>query len=322
MEHSPHLQLVRAPNACVGVPVAVVWVDPSAVRDEDSLVLGPEPNVPAWTNSLGMDLRLDLYNRTVTEALLGEPVIVVNESGGWSEVRLPWQPSSLSLDGYPGWIKSSHLLPLFEDSGSERSVVSRSLTVAARADDGMSLELSLGTILPVAATSVGAVRLRHPSGRMITVPADSVDRLVSGGMIEPNELPASYSRHVLKVARMFLGVPYLWAGMAGYGVDCSGLVHLAYRSVGVRLPRDAKDQAMQGVRVDYPSRGSSGDLVFVANESGVHHVGLVSSLGHMLHSPHTGRVAADDPIASCGYQHEHFTFRTVVGPWKCANADS
>ena len=46
----------------------------------------------------------------------------------------------------------------------------------------------------------------------------------------------------LEVARSYLGAPYLWGGMTEAGIDCSGLVHMAYRRTGRLVPRDAHDQ--------------------------------------------------------------------------------
>jgi cell wall-associated NlpC family hydrolase len=46
----------------------------------------------------------------------------------------------------------------------------------------------------------------------------------------------------LDLARTFVGVPYEWGGLSARGIDCSGLVHLAYRLAGRLVPRDASQQ--------------------------------------------------------------------------------
>lgn len=81
---------------------------------------------------------------------------------------------------------------------------------------------------------------------------------------------------VVAAARTQLGVPYRWGGTAaGAALDCSGLVVVAYRAVGVALPRTTYDQARVG-RAVTADQLVPGDLVFFAGPGGVAlgHVGI------------------------------------------------
>ena len=59
-------------------------------------------------------------------------------------------------------------------------------------------------------------------------------------------LPARREGDPLEEARGYLGAPYLWGGMTYAGIDCSGLVHMAYRRLGRLVPRDADEQEDAG----------------------------------------------------------------------------
>ena len=85
----------------------------------------------------------------------------------------------------------------------------------------------------------------------------------------------------LAVARGFLGTPYVWGGLGRDGIDCSGLVHLSFRAIGSRVPRDAADQAAAAVPVEDPQPG---DLYFFGRpDEEVSHVGFVTEVG-LLHA--------------------------------------
>ncbi|MFX7934472.1 C40 family peptidase, partial [Acinetobacter baumannii] len=65
-----------------------------------------------------------------------------------------------------------------------------------------------------------------------------------------------------KVALRFLNSPYLWGGRSPLGIDCSGLVQILYKCIGIALPRDAYQQAEIGRTVNFVEEATLGDLAF------------------------------------------------------------
>jgi gamma-D-glutamyl-L-lysine dipeptidyl-peptidase len=211
-------------EACVRVPVTTVWVSPDAPRGCDTAITQPEPRVERWMSALGTSERLDLLGRVNTQALLGEPVQIITERNGWSEIRLPWQPTAQNKTGYPGWVPTSHLGPApARTPNANLCCVSERLTLAKNnTARGEAIVLSIGTVLPL----INPNTLRHPDG---------YDLEVSRQSLEPDGSPFA-------TAQKFLGVNYLWSGISGWGVDCSGLVMISARTNGVVVPRDSTDQ--------------------------------------------------------------------------------
>jgi gamma-D-glutamyl-L-lysine dipeptidyl-peptidase len=98
----------------------------------------------------------------------------------------------------------------------------------------------------------------------------------------------------VEAARAYLGAPYEWGGMTAAGIDCSGLVHMAYRLGGRLVPRDADQQEDAGVVDDEPGYGT---LVTYGDEAGSRatHIAFWLGDGRILHASGSAHRVLEEP---------------------------
>lgn len=100
------------------------------------------------------------------------------------------------------------------------------------------------------------------------------------------EAPSETVAGILQYALAQRGKPYLWGGTGPDAYDCSGIIYMAYRSVGLTIPRTTFGQWPFGERVS-EGEEQPGDLVFFNAGPGTGvdrpgHVGMVVSPGKMV----------------------------------------
>jgi cell wall-associated NlpC family hydrolase len=131
--------------------------------------------------------------------------------------------------------------------------------------------------------------------------------VIGGSAAVPNQAVST----AIAYAQQQIGKPYLWGSAGPDAFDCSGLVMMAYQTVGVaRIPRTSQEQWKWGPQIQ-PGHEEPGDLVFFAGSDGSTkapgHVGLVIGGGKMIEAYATGypvRIASYGTSTSpAGDQH-------------------
>lgn len=85
---------------------------------------------------------------------------------------------------------------------------------------------------------------------------------------------------IVQQAQSFAGTPYKFGGTTRKGMDCSGLVYIAFQREQIVLPRISREMATRGKPLKR-REVKKGDLVFFRtnkNSKRINHVGLVTKV--------------------------------------------
>ncbi|GIG89862.1 C40 family peptidase [Plantactinospora endophytica] len=285
-------------EAVVRVAVATLWARPEAVRPIDAPALSRRTDIASWISGMTADQRVG--ECVLSQLLLGERVLVEEvRPDGWVRLVAVEQPAAkLDPRGYPGWLPLDQLAAPAEPlPGPPDLVVAATVTRLHAAPAGP--VVLPGVILGTRLTSAGPV---SGGWRPVRVPDQEQPLWAPDTHLAPAPRRPPSATEVLTVASRLRNVVYVWGGVSAYGIDCSGLVHLAWRRFGVRLPRDADDQAAATVPVPLGAE-RPGDLYFFARPGRpVHHIGIVTARPgpqgdrRMLHACYTKRRVLEEPM--------------------------
>ena len=215
------------------------------------------------SRGFGVQIREDLQVRA--------EIIIQPEEGRWVFTR--------QKDGYLGWAFKAYL--------SEGPAVPATHLVLAPSYELRILPDTTSQVVTRVVSGSGVV-VEETRGEWARVTANKTGWMPSSLLRDICELPTSVEekRKILAddSARM-IGVPYLWGGISGNGIDCSGLARLLHQWIGVDMPRDADLQHAAARPVEPPFE--AGDLFFFrerGSERQITHVGVSLGGWNMIHA--------------------------------------
>ena len=224
----------------VGVPVADLQAGP---RQKKKLALDDDDHL--------------------SQLLYGETVEVLESKGDWLRVLADEQldhHEDKAWRGYPGWVRAETLSDV-RSAATDVEVRVRQ-AVVHRGEE--LIMLSVGTRLARVSDVGGLSTVRLIDGSLAEVPSDALS-------VPPAVVTDLSRSQIIKTAELFLGTSYYWGGRSGVqidmsiGVDCSGLVNLAYRIHGIDVPRDSHEQKLRS-RPMKRAELLPGDLVFLSDK--------------------------------------------------------
>ena len=119
---------------------------------------------------------------------------------------------------------------------------------------------------------------------------------------------------IVRAARDYLGVRYVWGGDTPRAFDCSGFTRYVFARYGIALPRTAHEQAAFG-DAPFPGDLRAGDLLFFSGGQGAQHIAIYVGGDTIIHASSSAKRVKLDLIKPHGgrwAKHNWFRNRLIA----------
>lgn len=246
----------------------------------------PPESFHVVTNLAGLYDGPTLHLPLSSELCYGTEVEILDEKEKWAFTR--------QKDGYLGWVFRSYLAQ-GPASQATHFVIAPSYELRAQPDVRSEILTRL--------VSGTGVEVEDIQGEWAKVIANRTGWIPSALLRPVSELPKSIAEKrntLIEDTTRMIGVPYVWGGTSGNGIDCSGLARLVHKWIGLDLPRDADMQHRAAKPVEPPFE--IGDLLFFrepGKKRPVTHMGISLGGWKMIHSSQGNNGVYIDDVQEC-----------------------
>lgn len=222
-----------------------------------------------------------------TQAMLGTPVNILDKTGNWLLIQTP--------DKYTSWIEESGLTVMNRQAINQWIAARKVVYYKNYGNSYEKADTKSQTISDVVICNVFEYISENKNFVKVMYPDKRIAFIKKNDCIDFNKwvnIPNPTPDDIIKTAKTFTGIPYLWGGTSSKGLDCSGFTKLTFLIHGIIIQRDASQQVNYGnIKENHPfDQLQPGNLLFfgekdekTGNES-ITHVAIYMNNKQFIHA--------------------------------------